>query len=131
MGSFSDYGENAVLNHVFGKNAYTPAAIFIGLSTSNPGEDGSGLNEPTGNNYSRVETSAADWTAASDGAVTNADGVNFAEATGNWGTLTHFALFDAASGGHMLAYGTLTTAKSIGSGDAIRFDSADLTVTLD
>jgi hypothetical protein len=131
MGSFSDYWENAVLNHLFGKGSYMPSTVFIGLSTSNPGEDGSGLNEPSGNNYARLQTAASDWGSASNGALANADTIDFNEATGNWGTLTHFALFDAASAGHLVAYGALATSKAIGSGDTVRFAPGDLLVTLD
>ena len=131
MGSFSDYWENAVLNHLFGKGSYMPSTVFIGLSTSNPGEDGSGLNEPSGNNYARLQTAASDWSSASNGALANADTIDFNEATGNWGTLTHFALFDAASAGHLVAYGALATSKAIGSGDTVRFAPGDLLVTLD
>jgi hypothetical protein len=131
MGSFSDYWENTILDHVFGKGSYLPPTIFVGLSTSNPGEDGSGLNEPSGNNYARVQTAASDWSSASNGALANADMIDFNEATGSWGTLTHFALFDAASTGHFVAYGSLITSKAIGSGDTARFNAGDLVVTLD
>jgi hypothetical protein len=131
MGSFSDYWENTVLNHFFSKGNCTPPTIFVGLSTSNPGEDGAGLNEPTGGNYARVQTGASDWGAASNGVMANVATVDFNEATGSWGTLTHFALFDAASAGHFVAYGSLTTSKTIGSSDTVRFNPGDLAVTLD
>jgi hypothetical protein len=131
MGSFSNYWENTILNHLFGKGSYAPATIFVGLSTSNPGEDGAGLNEPSGNNYARLETTASDWSSASNGSLANADMIDFNQATGNWGTVTHFALFDAASGGHLVAYGTLETPKAIGSSDTVRFDPGDLVVSLD
>jgi hypothetical protein len=131
MGSFSNYWENIVLDHLFGKSSYVPAPIFIGLSTSNPGEDGAALAEPSGNNYARIETAASDWSSASNGALANVDAIDFNEATGNWGTLTHFALFDAASAGHLVAYGTLATAKAVGSGDTVRFGPGDLVVALD
>ena len=34
--------------------------------------------------------------------------IAFNAATGDWGLITHFALFDAATAGNMLAHGTLT-----------------------
>jgi len=131
MGSFADYWENEILDHIFGKGSYTPPTIYVGLSTADPTDDGSGLAEPTGNAYARVSTLAADWNVASGGALDNANDITFSEATGSWGTITHFALFDAATGGNMLAHGALSASKAIGSGDVAKFAAGDLDVSLD
>lgn len=131
MGTFSDYWENKVLDHLFSKGAYPPPAIFLGLSTANPGEDGSGLSEPVGNGYARVQTVATDWNEADGGLLNNAAPIAFNAATGDWPTVTHFALFDAASGGNMLAYGVLNQAKTVNSADRAEFPAGDLNVTLD
>ncbi len=130
MGSFSNYWENEILDHLFGKGAYSPPTIYVALSTADPGESGSGLSEPSGNGYTRALTSASDWNTANGGLLDNAAAIEFNAATGDWGTMTHFALFDAATAGNMLAYGTLNQAKSVGSGDTIRFAAGDLDVTL-
>ena len=131
MGSFADYWENEILDHIFGKGSYTPPTIYVGLSTAAPADDGSGLAEPTGNAYARVLTLAADWNVASGGALDNANDITFSEATGSWGAMTHFALFDAATGGNMLAHGALSASKAIGSGDVAKFAAGDLDVSLD
>jgi len=131
MGSFADYWENEILDHLFGKGSYTPPTIYVGLSTADPTDDASGLAEPSGNSYARVATAGADWNVASGGAIANANDITFSEATGSWATMTHFALFDAASAGNMLAHGTLSVSKSISSGDTAKFASGDLDVTLD
>jgi hypothetical protein len=131
MGSFADYWENEILDHIFGKGSYTPPTIYVGLSTADPTDDGSGLAEPTGNAYTRVSTLATDWNVASGGALDNANDITFSEATGSWGTITHFALFDAATGGNMLAHGALSASKAIGSGDVAKFAAGDLDVSLD
>lgn len=131
MGSFSDYWENEVLDHLFGKGVYTPPTIYVGLSTADPGDDGTGLSEPVGNGYARMQTAASDWSTASGGLLGNINAITFAAATGNWGTVTHFALFDAASAGHMLTHGALTQAKTINSGDVARFAGGDLSIALD
>jgi hypothetical protein len=131
MGSFSDHWEEEILDHLFGKGSYTPPTIYIGLSTADPGDDATGLSEPSGNGYARVATASADWNAASGGALDNANAIEFGEASGSWGTVTHFALFDAASGGNMLAHGSLTQSKTIASGDTARFSAGDLDVSLD
>jgi hypothetical protein len=131
MGSFSDYWEDEILDHIFGKGSYTPPTIYVGLSTADPGDDGVGLSEPAGNGYARTATSASDWTSASGGSLDNTSAIEFAEATGAWGTVTHFALFDAASGGHLLAHGALTQSKAVGDGDTVRFAAGDVNVSLD
>lgn len=131
MGGFSDYWENKILDHIFGKGSYTPPTIYVGLSTADPTDDGSGLVEPSGNGYARVQTSAAGWNAASNGSLDNAGNITFAQASGNWGTITHFALFDAAAAGNILAYGALSQSKSISESDTARFEAGDLQVSLD
>jgi hypothetical protein len=108
MGSFSDYLENELLDHVFGNGSYTPPTIYVALSTTNPLDDGSGLAEPSGNGYARVQTTATDWSTASSGSIDNAAAIEFSEATGSWGAITHFALMDTASGGNMLVHGALS-----------------------
>ena len=131
MGGFSDYWENKILDHIFGKGSYTPPTIYVGLSTADPTEDGSGLAEPSGNGYAREQTSASDWNAASNGSLDNAGNITFAQASGNWGTITHFVLFDAATAGNMLAYGILSQSKSISESDTARFQAGDLRISLD
>jgi hypothetical protein len=131
MGGFSDYWENKILDHIFGKGNYTPPTIYVGLSTTDPTDDGSGLTEPSGNGYTRVQTFASDWNAASNSTLDNSSDITFTQATGNWGTITHFALLDAATAGNMLAYGVLSQPKSISESDTARFEAGDLDISLD
>ncbi len=131
MGSFADYWENEILDHLFDKGSYTPPTIYVGLSTADPTDDASGLAEPSGNSYARAATAGADWNVASGGTIDNANDITFPEASGSWGTITHFALFDAASGGNMLAHGSLSVSKSISSGDIAKFAAGDLDISLD
>ena len=131
MGGFSDYWENKILDHIFGKGSYTPPTIYVGLSTADPTDSGSGLAEPSGNGYARGQTSASDWNSAANGSLDNAGNITFNQATGNWGTITHFALFDAATAGNMLAFGALSQSKSINESDTARFEAGDLNISLD
>lgn len=131
MPGFSNYWENEVLDHLFDKGTYIPPSVlYVALSTADPLDDGSGAAEPAGGSYARVETSQADWSGASGGTVCNADAVEFAQATSAWGTITHFALYDAAVGGNLLASGPLTDPVTIAAGDTVRFAPGDLSVTL-
>ncbi len=131
MGSLSNYAENKILDHLMGKTSYAMPTIYVALSTADPLETGAGLAEPSGNGYARQATAGDDWNAAASGATDNASAIVFAEATGSWGTLTHFALFDAISGGNMIGYGALTVSKVVTSGDTVSFAAGALDATLD
>lgn len=125
--SFSNYLENKVLLHVFGATPYTaPATLYVGLFTSNPGEAGGGT-EVSGGSYAR-QTAA--FTVAAN-LASNTAAVEFPTASASWGTITYAAIFDAASGGNMLAYGALTASKTIATGDVFRIPAGDYDITLD
>jgi len=134
MGSFGDVLENALLNHVFqcGGANYTPPAgnIHVALSTADPGEAGAGIAEPSGGSYARVAVPAANWATAANGVVTNANDVAFTACTVAWGTIAHFALFDANVAGNMLAYGALSVAKAVAAGDVPKFITGDIVISL-
>lgn len=131
MGSYSDYLENALLDHLLGKAAFAQPTVHVGLSTADPGEDGSGLAEPAGGSYARVATAAADWSAAAAGQSSNANDLSFPAATAPWGVCAYFFLADAAAAGNILAYGALNAARDVQTGDAPYFPAGDLAVTLD
>lgn len=134
MGSFGNYLENELLDHVWGDAAYTaPATLYLALSTADPTDDGSGIAEPSGGSYARlgVANNLTNWPAAAAGAKANGVEFNFVTATASWGVITHMAIFDAVTGGNMLAHGALTTSKTIDNGDTVRFPIGDIDITLD
>ena len=91
-----------------------PAKYYLGLSTTAPDLDGQNVTEPsTDAGYARVELTAL--SEPTDGLVTNQQAVNFEESTNNWGTVTHFVIFDAAEAntGNLLMYGALTTPRTV------------------
>jgi len=133
--SFSNDWENEILDHLLLTGAYSsPAHIYIGLSTANPTEDGSGIAEPGGGSYARQDTTNATWNASTGGVISNSANITFPVATASWGHITHFFGHSAASGaGTMFFYGELTTHKTIDIGDTASFASGTpgaLTVTL-
>lgn len=130
MSSISDFWEDEILDHIFNKGAYTAPTIFVALFTAAPSDAGGGT-EVSGTGYARVETEAADWDAASSGALANANDIDFPEAGGSWGTVTHFALFDAASAGNMLMWAALDASQAVASGNIAKFLAGEIDVTLD
>ena len=132
--SFSDFLENELLDHAFGPGAYTaPATLYVALSTTTPTDAGANFTEPTAMAYARVAVTnnATQWPAASGGSKTNANAITFTTATGNWTTITHFAIYDDPTAGNMLVWGALSAPKAVNNGDTFRFNASALTITLD
>ena len=126
MSAMSNYLENEILDHILGTGAYTmPSAVYVGLSTGSFGDDNSGT-ELSGSNYSRV---SATFSAAASGTTSNSAAIEFAAATGSWGTVSHFGIFDAASAGNLLIHGAFTASKAIETGDILKISAGDLDIT--
>ena len=127
MSAMSDYLELKILDHITGTASYTaPSAVYLGLSTGDFTDTGSGSSELTGNNYSRVSVA---FDAAASGATSNTSAIDFAAASGNWGTVSHWALFDAATSGNALITGSFSASKTIETNDVLRIAAGDLDLT--
>lgn len=126
MSALSDYAENKVLDAITGNTTFTtPSAVYIGLSTASMNDDDSGT-ELSGNGYARK---AVTFSAAASGTTSNSAAIEFAAATGSWGTVSHWALYDALTGGNQLANGSFTASKTIGDGDVLKIATGDLDLT--
>lgn len=133
MADLSDYLEAALLDHLFGLATFTaPSTLYVALSTADPLDDGSGITEPVGGGYARVSVAAgaAQWTRTAN-EVVNDNTVSFPEATSSWGTITHAALYDAASGGNLLAHTALGSPAAVASNTVPRFAAGVLAFSLD
>ena len=115
------YFANKILTLLVGKTSRIALSsdnyfsVYVGLSTTEPNADGTNVTEPVGNGYARVllgNTSQAltqKMGEVSNGHVENNEIIYFPEATGSWGTITHFCIFNSASSGNLLAFGALST----------------------
>lgn len=131
---------NQILNCFFGRtnNVSLGSTCYIALSTTTPSADGSNFTEPaSGTGYARVlignysQTNTQLMTAASNGSISNTDNIIFfPEATSSWGTITHFGLFSAKTGGIPIMYGALSSSISVPSGYIPIFRAGALTVSL-
>lgn len=141
MSQFSDYLEQALVNHIFRDTAYSqPTSIFIALFTSNPGEDGSGTevdSDSTWTDYERQDAAVGDvkvsgWAAPANGVTQNAKVITFPPNNGEATiTVTHIGIYDAISGGNLLFYAPLVSSKSLLQGDVLSFGVGSITVTID
>lgn len=98
---------NSILSSLF-------SSAYIGLSTTAPNIDGTGVSEPpSSSGYNRVAASGASFT-SSNGSITNNAYLYFPEASASWGTITHVCVFDGNSSSSKLRYfGALTVSKEI------------------
>lgn len=140
--SFSNLLAQDILDDLFGNATFSPpATLYVGLSSTTPGEDGTGVTEPlAADGYDRVATTASDWNAATladPSLIDNLSVITFPTATNDWlsaANLTHFVIFDTTLGNsieQMLMFGALTTAKPVLNGDTAEFAAGDLNITLD
>jgi hypothetical protein len=142
MSASSDYLEKKHLDHLLLRNtaAYTGETnLYIGLCTAAPEEDGSPTNEFTIGTgaYARVavtndETRFPQCAITGVPTKTNGTLLSFPTATTAWGTATHWAIWNVASGaGELIASGALATsfAIQIGKTPKIPIGALSLTIT--
>jgi hypothetical protein len=129
-GNLALYAENKVLELLVGKTAFSTPTAYVGLFTSLPDENGAGGTEASAGNYARKSTAGADWASASAGAITNTNDITFVEcASANWGTIVGFGIWDAASGGNMIAWADLDQSKNVTIGDTFKFAAGDIDIS--
>ncbi len=142
MSAMSDFLENKIIDQLFrGQTAPTTTTLYVGLLTTAPSDTGGGT-EASGGSYARVTvtSSLANWagtqsagsTIASSGTggqTSNNAAITFPTPSAGWGTVTHFGIYDAASGGNLLFWGALTISKTINQADTVTFPAASLSIT--
>ena len=139
----SDYLENKLIDHLFRTATFAkPAGLYVALFTAAP-SDAAGGTEVTGGAYARVNLAPLDtnWKATQGGTsgassgtgglTANAVAITYPAPTANWGTVTHFGIFDAPSGGNLLIWDALTAPRTIINGDpAPAFAVDQLAITI-
>jgi hypothetical protein len=127
MAEMSNYLENALINATLRNTSFTsPAVVYLGLYTSDPTDADTGT-EVSGNAYARQ---AITFGAPSNGVSTNSAVIEFPQATGSWGTITHIGIEDALTSGNLLYHTPLDASKTIATGDVFRIAIGSLSVTL-
>ena len=136
-------GQNATIN---GKTLTWSAAptLYFALFTAAPSDSGGGTEVTIGSNaYARASITGSltnfngthgTTTGASSGTggqTSNAVDINFATPTpAGWGTITSWGIYDAASGGNLLFWGTLTSNKTINASDTVKFAAGQFVITV-
>lgn len=132
--ALSDYTQLANLNWLKG-TAFpaAPSAVYVALFNGSPTDTGTAGTEVTttiraaGRPTVTFGTPSAGTAAAT---LANSAAVDFGAAAGA-ATVTHVALFDAATAGNMLWYGTVSGQPvSVAAGANVTFDSGDLSLSI-
>jgi hypothetical protein len=127
MAEMSNYLENALVNATLRNTSYTsPATVYLALYTNDPTDADTGT-ECSGTAYARQSIT---FGAPSNGASTNSAAIEFPQAGGAWGTITHIGIRDALTTGNLLYHTPLDASKTIATGDVFRIAVGSLSVTL-
>lgn len=131
MSSMSDAIENDFLAYYFSSGSIItrPTAWYMSLHTADPGD--TGTSEVAAASYVRESLGTGFTAIPSGGVATNLAAVTFDTPLTSWGTITHFGVWTASSGGTLLTYGALTSPSSIvaGIGVVLTFAIGTITVT--
>ena len=134
--SAGQYLENALLAWFRGTTfPAVPANLYIGLFTTPPVNGVvAGSTEVTigSNNYSRFSfvpntSNFGAPSGASPATSLNAANFVFPTPSGSWGNITGWAMFDAASAGNLICYGTFSTISPV-NGDTVEFLTSNLSL---
>lgn len=113
----SNYFENLMLNLMRSQSITAPAAMYLALFLSNPGDDGASGTEISYTGYARQAiTFSAPATSGSGLSMENSAMISFPESSTSAGSVTYVAVFDSLSGGNMYLYGQLDSPLNVQAG---------------
>ena len=129
MAALSDYAEKLLLDWMMTSGSATrPTAWYVALYTAAPSDSGGGTEVSTGG-YARQSVSF-DAASSPGGTTSNSGEVSFTATGGDYGTVTHMGIFDAASSGNLLWHGALTASKTVADGDTLTFAVGNIDLTM-
>lgn len=128
--------KNLIMGNLFGtdKTVSIPTKYYIGLSSTAPNMDGTGVTEPSASStgYSRVELTTL--SSPANGVITNTDAIQFPESQSDWfgagSPATHYVIYDSKTGGNLLMYNELTKTRIIESNTVTTINASSLSLKL-
>ena len=135
MAQATNYMETEVLSGLLNGTAIQLSAAkpYIALLTSAPDENGV-ATEVAGGGYARVQiggTGQGNFSNNGEGVAVNDAEFRWNDCTTDWGTITHVGLFDEATNGQMLIYGTLQQPIVLETGDIFKVPANGFTISID
>jgi len=124
---FSNYLADKLIDATVRNIPYdTPEDVFIALYTTDPTKEDVG-SEVSEASYNRQEIVMS---VPVEGVSENSAQIDFAEATSNWGMVTHIGIRDQASDGNLMYFTAIDNPKNILTGDQFRINVDKLKLTL-
>jgi len=99
----------------------------VSLHTGDPGTTGANEVSTSNTGYSRAAIPEDEWNAASAGEVTNDGAKQVGTATANWGSISHYGIWDGAT---LLVTAEFSSATTVNSGDTVTIQDEGVGVTL-
>jgi len=122
MSFLSFYCRNKLYGCLLGMDAFPKPQTFIGFGRTAPVDPPGTVEEPVNDDYNRIFYTH--WKIA--GRDVSNDTTITAYTRTDWGTLTHFLIWDALEGGNLLAYGVLPDPVVAPSGRVLSFSKNKL-----
>ena len=125
MAALSSYEANRLL-----ESSLRTGTVYLALFTTNPTWKGTGT-ECSGGGYARqiITFAASAEVGAARRVATNA-AVEYGTMSADIGTVTHWGIYSALTGGNLLWYGPFTKSKAIDAGDAIEVAAGEIKLEL-
>ncbi|ETR66384.1 MAG: hypothetical protein OMM_12858 [Candidatus Magnetoglobus multicellularis str. Araruama] len=133
MANTSNYGANKIADHLFGSTSLgLPSTWYVAVSSTAPQADGTGVTEPTDGAYTRIAitNNKTNFGSAVAGTLSNLVEKSFPESTIDQGTLTHWVIYDALTGGNYWYYGELTNSRNVEIATVLKLPVGELQVTV-
>jgi hypothetical protein len=122
MAGLSTYGEALVLNALL-------TGCYVSAHTGDPGN--TGASEVAGGSYARVALGAYSIATGNPSIADNDAIVEHPTSTADWGTITHFGLWTALSGGNFIGGKALDASKVILTAYVLRYPAGSIQISTD
>lgn len=132
MAQASNYLEEAILNYFFRNQSVAQAAtIYLALYINDPTDADTGT-EVSGGGYTRKPvTFGAPVQTGDKGVISNNAKIEFDIASTDWGSVSHWGLRTAATGGSLLCRGTFSRVENVQTGNRFTIEIGNLQVTME
>ena len=123
--SLTNYGETYMLDLYRDAKTY-----YLGLFTVPPSESYAGT-EVSGGAYARQTVTFNAPVGGDPSYITNAAAIEYPTATAGWGTVVAWGVYDTATGGNLIWYGSLSTSKEMSANDTILIHAGEMKLTME
>lgn len=132
MSQASNYLEEAILNYFFRNQVVTqPTTLYLALYINDPTDADTGT-EVSGGGYSRKQvTFGAPAQIGDKCVISNNAKIEFDIATTDWGSVSHWGIRTAASGGNLLCRGSFSRVENVQSGNRLTIEIGNLQISME